>query len=129
MIYLRNAPETLVGSFCSRRQSGPASKPQAHKALSSQRTPNASPPNVQTPAPLPLGPQGEGLLVALMKSEMLQSRPKTFSSAEETRRALFLVGRSFDEQPADLDDWKTNLDFFDLVWCRYGTVLAVLLPS
>src|SRR5438552_17343301 len=31
MIYLRNAPETLVGSFCSRRQSRPASKPQANK--------------------------------------------------------------------------------------------------
>src|SRR5207249_11738791 len=51
MIYLRNAPKTLVGNFCSRRQSGPASKPQANKALSSQRTPNASPQNVQTPAP------------------------------------------------------------------------------
>jgi hypothetical protein len=46
MIYLRNAPETLVGSFCSRRQSGPASKPQAKKALSSLRTPNASSPKM-----------------------------------------------------------------------------------
>ena len=40
-----------------------------------------------------------------------------------------LVGRSFYEEPADLDDWKTNLDFFDFIWCRNGTVLAVLLPG
>jgi hypothetical protein len=51
MIYLRNAPKTLVGSFCSRRQSGPASKPQANKALSSQRTQMRAPQmsKVQTP--------------------------------------------------------------------------------
>src|SRR5205809_5630276 len=55
MIYLRNACETLVGSFCWRRQSGPASKPQANKALSSQRTPNARPPNVQTPGSAAIG--------------------------------------------------------------------------
>src|SRR6266850_7052681 len=40
-----------------------------------------------------------------------------------------MVGRSFHEEPADLDDWKTNLDLFDLVWCRNGAVLALLLPG
>src|SRR6266480_2651184 len=59
MIYLRSAPETLVGSFCSRRQSQPASKPQAEKALSSQRTPNTSPPNVQSPERFPREREGD----------------------------------------------------------------------
>ncbi|PYV41062.1 MAG: hypothetical protein DMG06_18375 [Acidobacteria bacterium] len=36
-----NAPENAWREFLLARQSGPASKPQADKALSSNRTPNA----------------------------------------------------------------------------------------